>query len=48
MLQATDFQMTDDDQFTRFCIGEDIYFAVPVTLDETEKIHRLHDESEWL
>lgn len=42
MILATDFSMIDDDQFTCFMIGDRIYFAVPVDLDETEKIRRLH------
>lgn len=42
MILATDFQMIDDEQFTQFCIGDRIFFAVPVSLDECEKIRRLH------
>ncbi|PSF29175.1 hypothetical protein C7H19_24440 [Aphanothece hegewaldii CCALA 016] len=42
MILATDFQMIDDDQFTCFCIGDRVFFAVPITLDECEKITRLH------
>lgn len=43
MILATDFHSIDDDQYTRFMIGDRIYFGVPVTLDETEKIRRLYD-----
>ncbi|GFE70041.1 hypothetical protein [Chroococcus sp. FPU101] len=43
MIQATDFLIIDDDQYTRFMIGDRIYFGVPVDLDDTEKIRRLYD-----
>lgn len=42
MILATDFIVIDDDSFTRFCIGDRVYFAVPVALDECEKVTRLH------